>query len=504
MFADRYLRFPKRVPGRNIAWPVWIWTVYIPGQPRVQLNLLARTVLKFIAAGCTDEARIAQHLGVERDLVLYIMVSELVPNGWLSTNYRTLTDEGRALLDDSVAAARELQVGFVFQSAWSGKLWPRFSAELPELEVNPRTPGRRLEFIEDRASGKAGHAFVLEPRTGVSPQAPTADEVWDAVRQHKLDRYNRRTLAEQDEGSFHITNVRDRLDFIDPEPLRGYVLCGARKGREQPWNVTDPLGVLEAPQWMREEVYDACRTVPPLAQALVNVLGEINTSQSWDEYRAATDEAARLEAFESFPNAAHIPLLPEILVELLRARRIVEAAGGTSSSSDVGNLALQAQRALECACAWALAQWPLDVPQRLPSKHARRHEVRSALSLAVPELPQSILDELCCLRPGKIFYAVKNRSESLRPLLAGVLFTFVDHPDHPLRAIAADEEFLSRVLTLSHDRDSVGHANGRTVARERALGHAETALSLIRTLLQENYDGQKEQSEDPKPTTAAG
>jgi len=73
----------------------------------------------------------------------------------------------------------------------------------------------------------------------------------------------------------------------------------------------------------------------------------------------------------------------------------------------------------------------------------------------------------------------------LRPYLAGLLLSLADHPDHPFRPIAVDEGQMLALLALSHQRDSESHGgnSARTITTSIAQQHAQTAQSIVRTLL---------------------
>jgi hypothetical protein len=100
----------------------------------------------------------AELLGLDRELVAFIIATQLIPNGWMTTR-------GRLLLKVSVFSKRlrmpeEVRMGYAYQDAISGNWLPRFTEELPEIEAK-RIDERGYPMFCDLDSGKEDRPFRL-------------------------------------------------------------------------------------------------------------------------------------------------------------------------------------------------------------------------------------------------------------------------------------------------------------------------------------------------------
>ena len=79
MAADRYLRFDVRRPpsGRPLLWPVRVWKVLYPTNRVLKLNLFQQAILGLARARCQDSSEMAELLGLDRELVAFIIATQL-------------------------------------------------------------------------------------------------------------------------------------------------------------------------------------------------------------------------------------------------------------------------------------------------------------------------------------------------------------------------------------------------------------------------------------------
>ncbi len=481
-FSDLYLDYQSRHRGHPLLWPVWVWSLHVPQRRRNGLNALAHAVLALHEAAQDDPDWIAPRLGIETDLVRYIVVAQLVPNGWLD-RYRRITEEGRRQLHGDSDRPLDQRAGLLFQSAETGEVWPRYRGDLCEIEPeNPNAPYPR--FRQDRDSGRTLNPFLLRPTSATPPAQPEVAQILEALRLDRIARHHRR----QRDGD--LLDPEDipaaTIEFIDPQPRPAWLLCGVydNPGSDQPWLVSDPLGQSPAAAWMRREVYQASRRVPRLAESLSKYLGQTDQSLNWEAYRLREDERVRLKVLTDFPGVGHIPDLEEALISLLRSRTTVGDAGRGARPEEIGTLTIEAQKVLEYCCLWCLDRWPLANPKVRLRKQMSPSELVKAIGLAAPEISSQVIDKLT-VQPGKVFWAVTGGRASLRPYLAGILLSFADHPDHHFRPVASDEGLMLRILQLSHDRDEQGHGGGpssRCPGSVTAIQHADTAEEVVHRL----------------------
>jgi hypothetical protein len=499
VFSDLYLDYQQDHWGTQLLWPVWIWTLHVPEHRRDGLNVLTFTLLRLHAAGCDDPNWIADHLGVDGELIRYIVAAELIANGLLDQKMR-LTPHGAKQLERSGEGSLQQRAALLFQSAESGELWPRQRGELREIEAIDHG-ARYPSFLADRDSGQTLSPFVLSPANRDLPLQPSIAEFRDALRQDRIARRHRRLRGGGGRDPDDLPS--DAIELIDPRPRPAWVLCRVYKGPtdEHPWLVSDPLGQTRAAEWMRKEAFEASRRVPALARRLGGLLGEPDEKEDWETYRRREDEQVRFEVFERFPAAGRIPGLEDRLVELLRVRATVAAASGHKRAEEVGNLIIQCQRTLEQCFIWLLKRWPLERPEDRLSKQMRPTDLQQALRCAVPELSEHCIKKLG-LKPSQVYWAVKNHDGSLRRYLAGALLSLVDHPHHPFHSLVLDERLMQELIELSKDRDAAGHGGGQPSAPPEgrlALKHADTALDIVERLLEGILEDGSQQQQETEP-----
>ncbi|NEX21213.1 hypothetical protein G3480_12960 [Thiorhodococcus mannitoliphagus] len=494
VFSDLYLDYQQEHWGTQLLWPVWTWTLHVPERRRDGLNVLAFTVLRLHAAGCDDPDWIADHLGVDGELIRYIVGAELIANGLLDQKKR-LTQLGTKQLERSGEGSLQQRAALLFQSAESGALWPRQRGSLREIE--PIDLGARYpSFLADRASGQTLWPFVLSPANRDLPPRPSIAEFRDALRQDRIARRHQRLRGSGGRDPDDLPS--DAIELIDPRPRPAWVLCRVYKGPtdEHPWLVSDPLGQTRAAEWMRKEVFEASRRLRALARRLGGLLGEPDEKEDWETYRRREDEQVRFEVFERFPAADQIPGLEDRLVELLRVRATVAAAGSHKRTEEVGNLIIQCQRTLEQCFLWLLTRWPLERPGDRLSRQMRAADLQQALGCAVPALSKRFIEGMR-VQPSKVYGALRHGTGSLRQYLAGVLLSLLDHPRHPFGQVAPDEDLMLRLLALSQDRDAAGHGGNQHTDppdRQLALRHADTALDIVERLIEGILEDGQEQT----------
>jgi hypothetical protein len=493
VFSDLYLDYENRRDGHLLLWPVWIWTVHVPAPRRDGLNVLAYTVLALHASGHQDPDWISSWLGIDAELVRYIVGAELVPNGWLDQR-RRITASGNQQLEGSASGDARQQAGFLFQSAGSGLLWPRFRGSLQEIEPLDRRE-RFPKFLASRDSGRTLSPFVVPPASVGPPVQPTVREIREVLRQDRMARHERRLRGgPRDMGDPSAGTI----DFVDDKPRPAWLLCRVYRAPQsgQPWLVSDPLDHTPAAGWLRKEVYEASRRLPALAKRLKELLGEVDESLDWEAYRRCEDESIRFEVLMEFPEAGQIPGLEDMLIEFLRARSTVRAAK-QARPEEIGSLLVQSQRVLERCCAWCLERWPLERPETRLSRQMTPRDLKQALGDAVSELSGKVIDDFN-VQPSKVYGALKYGTGSLRQYLAGLLLSLTDHRDHPFRPLVSDESLMLRLVQLSKDRDVEGHGGGgpdnQRAKASQAIQHAETTVYVVRQLVEGIQDyGQEKQ-----------
>ena len=197
MVAERYLRFDVKRPfnGRPLLWPVKVWKILYPIQRIIKLNLFQQAILGLIRARCNDINEMSELLGLDQQLISFIIEKQLIPNGWIVDDWLTkggsVTFSGQRVLEDALDASEEIRIGYAFQDGITGDWMPRFTEELIEIEAS-RVDHRGIpSFQRDLDSGKEYRPF----RVHAQSELPTnLNSLFDAFKKFRTDQNYYRQL----------------------------------------------------------------------------------------------------------------------------------------------------------------------------------------------------------------------------------------------------------------------------------------------------------------------
>ena len=486
LFTDRYLNFfsGKRAPrGQCFLWPVWIWEILAPDPKQQSLNLFQRSILGLIKAKKSEPALIAEWLGLDKEMVLYIITGQLQPNGWLDNKFQ-LTSQGLAMLQEDHDRRGVLTTAYIFQDALSGKLWPRVTQQLSDIDATTHNTDGYPEFLTNRETGWTEKPFVI-PCKSNAVMKPEMQEIRTALRQGNNAIHNTRIRGEL---AYHQQEFRaDEIDLLNDLPFRAYIMCWVIEDKGEVWNISDPLAITSFGEFLREDVYIQAQQSQKFASKLKNFIGEVPEKETYEEMLQRLNASVDLTQFTEFAKASRIPNLESCLGALLRRQQLLEEALDDKSIrfEDCDDVVTQAQKIFECSFKWMLAQW------KVPNRHFikqdwRFDEIRCAIEeIAGSFLTDADLDDLARQKAGSIFRAAthKEPNVSLRPLLAATLFTLPANPSHPLLQFARDDLAVSSILYIAKERNAVAHASDKQTSKETALECARFTTGWIKKLL---------------------
>lgn len=477
MFADRYLRWDSgtaRVPRgnqRSILWPVYIWTVMTPEHRSSELNVFQEAILGLLQTGQRDLEELAKSLDLDRDLVAFIIATQLQPNGWIDSHQR-VTPRGGQVLSGVDAAEPNLVVQYAFQDAVTGQWLPRLAQQLPELEPLAETSGGSPEFVVDRDSGRRLRPFLLSPQ--VQPGPPDKAGAKLALRQFQRDL--RRGRLEED--AYIHDAVSDDFDFVDGTPIAAYVWCElfVNPSDLQPWLVSDPWRVTDAAVWFRKPLVDRLGQFPGLARRIAELIPD-----SPEPGMAAGDWLGQLELrveleLADLPHLAGQPLIRDHLARVLRQLRRLEGQDRIHQE-ELASLAQESMSALEAILKWMLEKWPVDASGWPEGKWSRKDlaTLLQRLPLKAP-LSSVVIEALCGQDARQVRLAVLRRDRPLKALLTGGLLSTYARSDHPLIDLPARTMQLDRLMSFIAMRNEGAHASGQKLDPSNVLEMARFAI----------------------------
>jgi hypothetical protein len=484
-YGSRYLNFleGRRSPGRqSFLWPVRIWQVLAPGIDNQGLNIFQRTILSLTQVKQTDPSDMAEWMGVDKDLILYIIGTQLMPNGWIDSR-GNITDQGAKRLGDDTEARQELKPGYVFQDVFNGTLWPRVVDDLPFIEPSSISGNGRLRFRQRRDYDWEEEPFIIK-FNGSDPGKPDVNALRESIQLGNNAIHNQKIRDElwgEDLSEYRISEI----ELIDPESISAHVFCWAISDPVHCWTISDPCAITRSAEWMREDVYSLSKKNTGFARYLSAYLGEPNEKEAWEEMNARLETEVEFEVFAKYPNAGRISNLSSYLGALLRRKfKLEELEDGKENFEDCDDLVNQAQKVLECCCKWMLAQWPCN-PGRIDKKWGT-DELFQAFDLIFKGTlsVNEIKDFSNKTRARDLWSAAKYKDDarqSLRALFSAVIFSMEEHYDHPILGCPS-ASYITGIPQLADNRNSVAHSSGKSTKKQDALYWAEFSIQWVEFL----------------------
>ncbi|ACN14587.1 hypothetical protein HRM2_14780 [Desulforapulum autotrophicum HRM2] len=482
-YNNRYLNYleGRRSPdkSRSFLWPVWIWQVLAPGIDSAGLNVFQRTILGLMQVGQTDTSDMAQWLGVDKELILYILATQLVPNGWVDSRGK-LTSQGLKRLDDDVQARQDLKSGYVFQDALNGALWSRVVDHLPYVEPSSVSGNGRLLFRQRRDHDRKEEPFIIK-YGGSVPKQPNINILREAIQLGNNTIHNQKVRDDLWAGELREYQISE-IELIDTEPIPAYVFCWIIFDPVHFWTISDPCAITRSADWMRKNVHSLARKNTGFARYLSSYLGEPDEKETFEQMNTRLETEVEFEVFANYPDVGNVPNLPAYLGALLRRKyKLEELEDGKENFEDCDDVITQAQKVLECCCKWMLAEWPCN-PSRINKKWGNED-----LFFAFELIFKGILskNEIKAFshktRASEMWKAARQKQDarqSLRALFSTVIFSMEEHPDHPILHCPS-LSFVTGIDQLADNRNSVAHASGKFIEKKDALDWAEFSIQWV-------------------------
>ncbi len=480
MVADRYLRFDVRCPsgGRPFLWPVRVWKVLYPTKRVLKLNLFQQAILGLARARCQDSSEMAELLGLDGELVAFIIATQLIPNGWMTT-LGAVTPQGERVLEEAQDASEEVRMGYAYQDAISGYWLPRFTEELPEIEAKRIDERGYPIFLRDLDSGKEDRPFRLNH---FRESALDIGALFDAFERYRTDHDH----AKQRDDELP-TRVRiESLSFVEDsaQPMWLWTWIFPDEAGPQPWLVADPFGLQQAASWLRKPLQEVLPRNDGVARYIANAVGETRSNDlSAEEWLRSLENQIDLTLLADYSWSRKVPLVDGYLASVLR-RRALLAGQERSWQEDVTSLLIETHNLAESVLQWLLKAYPADI-RRLPHWKDQRDwkdgEAQYYLQFFnLSCLTDEVIKRLSEQRLDQVRTAAKRGSSSLKALLFAGLLGTVDQVGHPFLNLSADELRLSRLLDMADARNKkAGHSGGEKIDREAAMEYADFVIEWV-------------------------
>lgn len=483
MVADRYLRFDVRRPpgGRPLLWPVRVWKVLYPTKRVLKLNLFQQAILGLARARCQDSSEMAELLGLERELVAFIIATQLIHNGWMTT-LGAVTPKGERALEEAQDASEEVRMGYAYQDAISGNWLPRFTEELPEIEAKRVDERGYPIFLRDLDSGKEDRPFRLNHfREG----ALDMGALFDAFERYRTDHDH----AKQRDDDLP-TRVRiESLSFVEnsAQPMWLWTWIFPDEAGAQAWLVADPFGLQQAASWLRKPLQEVLPRNDGVARYIADTIGETRTNDlSAEEWLRFLKNQIDLTLLADYGWSRKVPLAEGYLASVLR-RRAMLVDQERPWPEDVTSLLIETHNLAESVLQWLMKTYPPNI-MRLPHWKDQRYwkdgEAQRCLQLLnLSCLTDEVIKRLSGQHLDQVRAAIQRGNSSLKALLFAGLLGTIDQVGHPFIKLSAGELRLSRLLDMADARNKkAGHSGGDRIKRDDAIEYADFVIEWVQIL----------------------
>lgn len=480
MAANRYLRFDVRRPpgGRPLLWPVRVWKVLYPTNRVLKLNLFQQAILGLARARCQDSSEMAELLRLDRELVAFIIATQLIPNGWMNTS-GSVTSQGERVLEEAQDASEEVRMGYAYQDAISGNWLPRFTEELPEIEAKRVDERGFPVFLRDLDSGKEDRPFRLNHfREGVLDTAA----IFDAFQRYRTDHDH----AKQRDDELSARVRIESLSFVEDsaQPMWLWTWIFPDEAGPQPWLVADPFGLQQAASWLRKPLQEVLPRNDGLAKYIADAVGETRSNDlSAEEWLRSLENQIDLTLLADYNWSRKVPIVEGYLASVLRRKASLENQE-KSWQEDVTSLLIETHNLAESVLQWLLKRFSVDV-RRLPDRSQDNKWTKEMAAGILQALPIEKLDDesvrrLASQNLREIRNALIRGNSSLKALMFAALLSSVEHSDHPFRTIPPQVLQLDRMLDMADARNKkAGHSGIERVDKEDAIQYANFVIEWV-------------------------
>ncbi|WP_018633621.1 hypothetical protein [Neomegalonema perideroedes] len=484
MALERYLRFgDQRSRGprgaRSLLWPVHVWKTFQPRR-RPQPNLFQEAILGLARAGLRNVEEMAALLGLDRDLVAFVIRAQLIPKGWLDSSL-AVTARGEELLDGAEDIRSDVILVYAYQDAISGDWLPRFTESLSEIEAEDGKAQGYPVFRLGRDSGYTDSPFLLRGRREASADLAGLLRAWS---RSSRDRRGSFGSSEEDARGASAT-AEHAFSFAagESEPMWIWTWALPDPSRVHRLLIADPFDRQSTVDWLRKPLLDEVLPENPgLEKYLRTIPGFAPAGASADQTRQGVREEVDWRIFEEYGWARREPLLAEHLGAVLRG---LAMAGREANPprEDLENLLIQSQKLAESLMQWMLGAYPPQA-RRLPDGRIKREwtreEAEAALSkLGLGRLSKSEIDRLATQKLPAVRAAVRNGEASLKAQIFAGLIAAADHDEHPFFKRASGSLELDRLFDLADLRNKAAHASALRISKQDALNHGEFVLAWV-------------------------
>lgn len=473
-----YVRSPSReyyiTKPQDLWWPFWAWRVIAPEDAN-ETDMFQELLLRLIKAGCHDRSALVKYSCLHNEFVGHLLAI-LTEKGWLVD--WVLTDAGEKAVNAGYGVSGKVRSYYLLQDARTGKLVPRVFPFFDYID-GVQIEENRVSFPHSRQSGKYVRPFMLRTPL-VGPSRPSVDEVYKAIRDHRLDS-NR--LKQAGFESDLLSLYEDQVELLDDEafPVYMHLQLFTEPGGDKPWYISDPASMLPSCVEMNKIADHYLDSDKHFASRVDSILGIAldGGTPSYDEAMVQLDELARARLIKDYSWVSRFPLTEKYVLLMIH------------DQLELDNQAEEKPWMLERLVSSLQKVCEAVVKQLSPSSEnhdewkkvvfpgnwkANRPQIK-AVYLCCEAVDDDLAFNFSNIREGNLRGAMEKGNQSLRQLLAAMVLRM---PDQVMEIERAIPRWLNQAIALAESRNKAEHANEYVTTREVADRHLEFVVSLLK------------------------
>lgn len=487
MFSNTYLnqnevaRYFSYKEKQLFLWPVFTWEIYTSSPNGRSLNVFEKSILELIRVTgnrSLDAETISQWLGLDLDMINYILSATLIPNGWLDKSFK-ITVEGCKLLDDETHA--DVSSASIYQCAITGRWLPRIT-----YKTNEKEPVNEQGFPKFRLDRSTDRTLTGYKVRNLITNAESPDE-------SKI----KHIVSQNNDATWIALNTRDDIDIalnkidmvqLSKRPVSNvYLMVWGDFSSGLKFNFSDPFGLSTKSDWMNELFNEACKMHSSLGDFALSKLTSEDNELNYSETILAMKDKAEMTVLVEYPKAMTIDGLTEALYDLFSDKEKLMVPENVDFNlnkrviNDCGSI-------IEIVCKSILNKFPYKYRNRLPAQSENNFNKKKKLSALLKDsisLSEKQINDVLTVQAGKIYQTAIGRNSSLRSLLALIFISMGDYPHHPMNFLLENPLLFDDVYRLSHKRDEAAHGSSIRFNLDEALYFYKVVEKFLNKLLME-------------------
>jgi len=458
---------------QDLWWPFWAWRIIAPDEAD-ETDIFQELILRLIKAGAQEIDALEKYSCLHREFVVHLIAilgeKELL-QGW------ELTEQGEKAVVDGYQRSDKLSTYYLLQDAESGKLVPRVFPSLSYIN-NVTVNENKVSYLRSRSSGKSIRPYIL--RTSRStPVRPSVDEVYDAIRSHRLDR-NRLSQAGLDSDAMSL--YEDQIELLDDDPFPVYMHLQlfTELGGERPWYISDPTNLLPSLDMLSRVADKRLETDKFFAERVGEILGVAidKEANAYDDVNVKIDEKIKAQLIMNYAWVSRKPQVEKYVLMMLKDKQVLESA---SDKRDWMRESLVSSMQKVCESIVKMLSPPDENNEEwgkveIEPESRNRRQIK-AIYLQCYAVDDQLAFNFSKIRSGQIRAAMQTGNQSLRQLLAAMVLTIPQIVTEIERGIP---NWLNQAISLGESRNKAEHANDHIIDEQIVAAHMKFIENLLK------------------------